>query len=239
MDRALDPELLRRGRRRRIGLGVAAFVGVVALFVLLPGFLRPSLRKASLRTARVERGAVEAVLQASGNAVPALERALSAPVDARVERIFRRAGEAVRSGDEIVALDTAAARLDLGRLEDRVAQMASEERQARLALEAELANLASRAESQRLEASVAGIRALRERGIPILGYTWFPLFTMIDWKYRFGRGPVEEYRLDLGLYTLRNGAAPGRWAATPLVEQFRSYVSDPESAIGNIGVPAA
>ena len=90
-----------------------------------------------------------------------------------------------------------------------------------------------------LEASVAGIRVLRERGIPILGYTWFPLFTMIDWKYRFGRGPVEEYRLDLGLYTLRNGGAPGRWAATPLVEQFRSYVSDPESAIGNIGVPAA
>jgi hypothetical protein len=61
---------------------------------------------------------------------------------------------------------------------------------------------------------------------------------MIDWKYRFGRGPVEEYRLDLGLYTRRNGGAPGRWTATPLVEQFRSYVTDPESAIGNIGVPA-
>jgi hypothetical protein len=56
---------------------------------------------------------------------------------------------------------------------------------------------------------------------------------MVDWKYRFGRGPVEEYRLDLGLYTL-DGA--DRWRATPLVEQFRSYVIDPESAVGNIGV---
>jgi hypothetical protein len=68
----------------------------------------------------------------------------------------------------------------------------------------------------------------------VLGYTWFPLFTMIDWKYRFGRGPLDEYRLDLGLYTL-NGSQP-RWRATPLVEQFRSYITDSENAIGNLGV---
>jgi beta-glucosidase len=86
-----------------------------------------------------------------------------------------------------------------------------------------------------LEASVTGIRALRSRGIPVLGYTWFPLFTMIDWRYRFGRGPIEEYRLDLGLYTLGDHGT-SRWKPTPLVEQFRSYVQDPEGAIGNLGV---
>jgi hypothetical protein len=85
-----------------------------------------------------------------------------------------------------------------------------------------------------LEASVTAIRGLRSRGIPVLGYTWFPLFTMIDWKYRFGRGPLEEYRLDLGLYTL--DGAERRWRATPLVEQFRSYITDSENAIGNLGV---
>jgi beta-glucosidase/6-phospho-beta-glucosidase/beta-galactosidase len=89
-----------------------------------------------------------------------------------------------------------------------------------------------------LEASVTAIRALRARGVPVLGYTWFPLFTMVDWRYRFGRGPVEEYRLELGLYTL-NGAAGARWHATPLVEQLRSYVGDPEGAIGSLGVGAS
>lgn len=82
-----------------------------------------------------------------------------------------------------------------------------------------------------LEASVAAIRELRARGVPVVGYTWFPLFTMVDWRYRFGRGPVEEYRLDLGLYTL---GGEQRWTATPLVEQFRSYVADPESAVGTL-----
>jgi beta-glucosidase len=85
-----------------------------------------------------------------------------------------------------------------------------------------------------LEASVTAIRALRSRSIPVLGYTWFPLFTMIDWRYRFGSGPLKEYRLELGLYSL-NGEGQ-RWRPTPLVEQFRSYVSDAENSVGNLGV---
>jgi len=90
-----------------------------------------------------------------------------------------------------------------------------------------------------LEASVSAIRELRAHGVPVLGYTWFPLFTMVDWRYRFGRGPIEEYYLELGLYTLRRDGAGGngddvggRWNATPLVEQYRSYTGDAESAIG-------
>ncbi|MBA2627155.1 MAG: hypothetical protein H0U85_04030 [Gemmatimonadales bacterium] len=83
-----------------------------------------------------------------------------------------------------------------------------------------------------LEASVTAIRDLRARGVPVMGYTWFPLFTMLDWRYRFGRGPAEEYRLELGLYTL--DSAERRWRPTPLVEQFRSYVADAESSVGGL-----
>lgn len=171
MDRALDPELLASGRRRRALIGVGTIGAVILLFVALPGWLRPSVRRDALRTARVERGPVEAVLRASGVAVPALERALSSPVDARVERILKRAGEPVRAGDEIVVLDTASARLDLGRLEDRLAQKANEERQARLALAADLADFAGRAESRRLEASIATYRAAQQKRLRAEGLT--------------------------------------------------------------------
>lgn len=86
--------------------------------------------------------------------------------------------------------------------------------------------------SRWLAASVAAIRQLREEGVPVLGYTWFPLFTMIDWRYRYGKKPLEHYRLDLGLYTL---GKEQRWEATPLVEQLRSYVRSPEESVGTIG----
>jgi beta-glucosidase len=93
--------------------------------------------------------------------------------------------------------------------------------------------------SRWLETSVAAIHRLRAEGVPVLGYTWFPLFTMIDWRYRYGKRPVEDYRLDLGLYTLASEGSGHRWEPTPLVEQFRRYVADPEGAVGTVGVGEA
>ncbi len=86
-----------------------------------------------------------------------------------------------------------------------------------------------------LDTSVAAIRQLRGKGVPVLGYTWFPLFTMIDWRYRFGKRPLEDFHLDLGLYTLAPESSGRRWEATPLVEQLRRYVADPGASIGAMG----
>jgi beta-glucosidase len=86
--------------------------------------------------------------------------------------------------------------------------------------------------AQWLATSLEAIRALRGRGVPVLGYTWFPLFTMIDWRYRFGRAPLKEYRLELGLFRLSDEGP--RWRATPIAEQFRTYVQQPEQVIGQL-----
>jgi beta-glucosidase/6-phospho-beta-glucosidase/beta-galactosidase len=88
-----------------------------------------------------------------------------------------------------------------------------------------------------LAASVAAVKQVRAEGVAVLGYTWFPLFTMIDWRYRFGHGPLEQYRIELGLYRLAPAGGPTRWQATPLVSQFQHYVNDPAAAIGPLAVP--
>jgi beta-glucosidase/6-phospho-beta-glucosidase/beta-galactosidase len=88
-----------------------------------------------------------------------------------------------------------------------------------------------RVRSHWLAASVAAVKRLRGEGVPVLGYTWFPLFTMIDWRYRLGRRPVERYRLELGLYKLSEGEEK-RWQPTPLVEQIHGYIENPLEAIG-------
>jgi hypothetical protein len=75
------------------------------------------------------------------------------------------------------------------------------------------------------------VKQLRAKGVPVLGYTWFPLFTMVDWRYRLGRRPLENYYIDLGLYK-HGGAGGARWEPTPLVNQLRGYVRNPTEAIG-------
>jgi beta-glucosidase/6-phospho-beta-glucosidase/beta-galactosidase len=84
-----------------------------------------------------------------------------------------------------------------------------------------------------LENSISAIKNLRSRGVAVLGFTWFPMLTMIDWRYRYGRAPLEKYRLELGLYKLQN--TPGkRWQETPLVRQLQSYIGNPRAAVGEL-----
>ncbi len=85
-----------------------------------------------------------------------------------------------------------------------------------------------------LKSSVEAVKYLRSQQVPVLGYTWFPMTTMIDWRYRHGTGPKEQYRIELGLYVLDEQAQHGRWTATPLVEQLRGYINDPATAIGEL-----
>lgn len=90
-----------------------------------------------------------------------------------------------------------------------------------------------------LRSSVDTIKKLRSDGVPVIGYTWFPLFTMIDWRYRFSNEPLENFYLELGLYTLNRQAGAKRWLPTPLVEQFKQYVGDPVTAVGDLNLVGA
>jgi beta-glucosidase len=44
-----------------------------------------------------------------------------------------------------------------------------------------------------LSESLAAIPRLRQSGVPLVGYTWWPLFDLIDWVYRAGARPLEEF----------------------------------------------
>ena len=76
-----------------------------------------------------------------------------------------------------------------------------------------------------MDETIAAVRAAQADGIPVLGYTWFPLITMIDWAYRTGDAPLEAYLLHLGLWDSEFDAAGVLVRhATPLVARYRAYV---------------
>lgn len=94
--------------------------------------------------------------------------------------------------------------------------------------------------SRWLASSVSTIKELRGEGVPVIGYTWFPLFTMIDWRYRFSQEPVENFYLELGLYRLNRETDSPRWLESPLVEQMRDYIANSKKMIGRFrGVSVA
>src|SRR5688572_3629749 len=116
MDRSLPPDAVRRNRLTRtaqIAIPVAVIVGAL---VLLPGWLRPSLDRTRLRTSNVTTGPLEAVVSAAGTVVPAVERVLSSPVDARLLRLLKRPGAPVTAGEPVAELDLSDSRLAIERI---------------------------------------------------------------------------------------------------------------------------
>jgi HlyD family secretion protein len=154
MDVAITPEVRRRRLARRIAAALVALAALVFFFSATVQWLRPSIDRRDVRIARVGRGAVEATLQANGTVIPLVEQVVSSPVEARVLRVGRRAGDRVKAGDELIALDTAASRLDAERLFERVAQKESEAAQLRLSLEESIATLRAQIEQRKLDSEI-------------------------------------------------------------------------------------
>jgi beta-glucosidase len=73
-----------------------------------------------------------------------------------------------------------------------------------------------------LSESIALVHRLRDEGLPVVGYTWWPLFALVDWLYREGDEPVDRWLVQMGLVDLEpDGTGTLVRRRTPLVEAFR------------------
>ena len=75
--------------------------------------------------------------------------------------------------------------------------------------------------------AAAGVAAARAAGVPVVGLTWFPVFTMIDWRYRRSKRSVEHHLLHLGLWDVAYERGELERVATPLVQAYANLVRGP------------
>lgn len=80
-----------------------------------------------------------------------------------------------------------------------------------------------------LDRSVLDVAMLRAEGIPLVGYTWWPMFALVTWAWRQGRRDVAQHLLQMGLWDL--DAKLDR-IPTPLVDAYRDLVSVGARAVG-------
>jgi beta-glucosidase len=84
-----------------------------------------------------------------------------------------------------------------------------------------------------LAESLACVHRLREEGLPVLGYTWFPFIALVDWLYREDTGPAEEWLVQMGLVDLEPvpGGGTLRRVRTELVDLFRQAAGRAEEGV--------
>src|SRR5262245_4519312 len=141
MDRPIPARELLLQARRRFSAWIAGAGALVILALLLPGWVTPSIPRSQLRTAVVERGAIDASLTASGLVQPEHEFIVTSPGASRVLETLHLPGDTVKAGEPILSLDQGEARLLVERLERQVALKDNERAQARVDLESRLNDL--------------------------------------------------------------------------------------------------
>jgi HlyD family secretion protein len=163
MDREIAQSVRTQRTTRRVIIGVIAAAAIIFCVAATVSWLRPSVRRADLQIARVERGVVDATLQATGTVVPEIETVISSPVEARTLRIQHRAGDRLHAGDAILTLDTSATKLDLDKLNDAVAQKESTVVQARLKAEEDIASASAALEQKQLDSDILKLKAVQNQ----------------------------------------------------------------------------
>jgi len=89
--------------------------------------------------------------------------------------------------------------------------------------------------AQWMDETLDTVRALRRDGVHVLGYTWFPLFTMVDWNYRKGRHPLKDYLIHLGLYdSAFDSKGILRRRKTTLVKRYQQHMAQPMPPVTNL-----
>lgn len=230
MDRPLDPDFRSTQLRRRVLVALIAIAAAAGVIVLSRAALTPSVDGAQIRTATVERGAVASGLEASGTVVPAVEKVIASPIEARVERVVHQAGAAVRPGDEIVRLDLSQPRLDLERFEQQLAQKRNARARIGHDLDEEVAELAGKMEQKKLDAEIFRYRADQNRTLRSEGLVSDE--TLRESEVEARKAEIELEQLKRKVEAARRSAAMDLAALDLDIEVLRKEVEQSREQLG-------
>ncbi len=163
MDRPIDADVQRRRTLRRAGTAAAVVALLAAALLWLPGLVRPSISRASVRTAIADAGPIEAVITATGTVVPEVEQVVSSPVDARVLHILKRTGAMLKKGEPLLTLDISETQLAVDKLGQDLAIKENQQARTRLSLEKSLIDLNGQVEVKTLQLASLRSQLARDR----------------------------------------------------------------------------
>ena len=163
MDREINVTVRRKQLFKRSVLVVFLLSGIAGILIFGPAFIKPTLNRNRIRTAKVEYGSLEATITASGTIVPEFEQVLSSPIDARVLKILKRPGDIVDKGTPILQLDVSAAILAVEKINQQIELKQNAQAKAKLDLESTLNDLQSRIETKSLDHKSLSAGSARNR----------------------------------------------------------------------------
>ncbi|MGZ3763353.1 MAG: efflux RND transporter periplasmic adaptor subunit [Mucilaginibacter sp.] len=116
MDTEITAEVTRQKRKKGIIIGLIAITALVVCIWFIRSYLKSSVLRSEISTAKVEIGNVENTLNATGEVLPEFEEVITSPINASIKNVVMDAGGKVKPGQSILTLDKSAAENDYAKL---------------------------------------------------------------------------------------------------------------------------
>lgn len=120
MDRKIPKEVLRSEKRKRWIKTCAIILGSVGVIALIIFLLRDSISLDNLQLSTVDTGSIEVSVSASGKVVAAFEETVIAPIESRIVKVFKKAGDRVDEGTPLLQLDLQSIETDYRKMLDEL-----------------------------------------------------------------------------------------------------------------------
>lgn len=153
MDQVIEQEVTARKRKKGILIGAGIVLALVAAVWLLRASLKGSIARADFTTAVVQVGSVENTLNATGEVLPEFEEILTSPINASIKSVVMDAGNKVKAGQSILALDKSAAQTEFEKINFQMQSKRNEISKLRLDLDKSFFDIRSNNDIKQLRIS--------------------------------------------------------------------------------------
>jgi HlyD family secretion protein len=178
-------------RRAILKWATGVAIAIAAIWLLV-SMLQPGLRRQDLTFSRVDRGAIEVSVSASGRVAPAFEEIINSPIDSRIVEVYKKGGELVEVGDPILRLDLQTAETDYRKLLDEEQMKALQLEQLRLSNRSKLSEMEMKLKVSRMELARKEVELRNERYLDSLGAGTTDKVRQAELNYNVGLLQLNE-----------------------------------------------
>ncbi|MCM1504618.1 MAG: efflux RND transporter periplasmic adaptor subunit [Muribaculum sp.] len=197
MDREIPKEERLKVQRRKWIIFGGAVVCATCMVMVVTALLKSSVNRKDVVISTVDRGMIEASVNASGKVVPAFEEVINSPISTRIVEVYCKAGDSVDIGTPLLLLDLQSAETELSGLEDQMRMKHYELDQQRINNETFLSDLAMRIEVKAMSVNRLEVEVANERYLDSLGSGTGDRVRQAELAYRTGKLELEQLRQQL------------------------------------------
>ncbi|WP_121810663.1 efflux RND transporter periplasmic adaptor subunit [Mucilaginibacter kameinonensis] len=112
MDKEIALEVTSAKRKKTAVISTISLAVLVFAVMLLRGYIKSTITRAEITTAKVEIGNIENTINATGEVLPEFEEIITSPINASIKSALMDAGNKIKAGQSILTLDKSATQTD-------------------------------------------------------------------------------------------------------------------------------